>query len=730
MLSKLLNFFGCLLFLFSSLYIYPQCNFRTSDFIDELSNPSYIKKIEINIPKTRKWAVNGLEILKDENPIKPKYKKRFKARITAIYSFGSCEFDAKIRQNGDLKDHIAFQDGKIFQSIDVKLESGNIASAVRFKLLIPKTRGGKNEIFATILLRELGFISPLSFFVNTSINGTEAMMIFQENIVKEMLERNNRREGPIFEGDESYIWNYKNFDNLEMMDIHLIRLVNQQWAEKGSTSSQIAYEAFNQLQKTHLQESKNYDLLNREQVLFQQFQAIMIALGGNHGLATHNRKYYFNSLNQIFEPLYYDGNIKLFLEDDSSIRRMGFQRFSKQSIQIIESKISTIDLKDLILKFSNQTSSSIEDSRLFINDSLAALLINLDTLKKDINDFNYINELENFVPEDVSQALGNYLTRLKKIDFHPQVFIKIGDFNPGINQDYLKCDLDMKCSEISLRNSQVNQIISQGLFEKKEAMILPNTFENQKRDFNEINFLNGKLTSNKIENINIDYSSKTITFSQSNEDDWLLIKNIEINDWNINFYGAELNSLSEQRFNKYGLTGCVTIYNASITNLSFYSVNAGCEDALNIINSSGTVKDITIIKSSFDGLDMDFSKIEVDQILVRESKNDCIDLSGGEYFFHKIINSYCGDKGISVGERSIVTTLDLNAQDSNIVLASKDLSIVNVNNFVGSKSNYCVEIFQKKEEFGGSRVIIENYSCSSPNKVDESTSRLSIKNVL
>ena len=34
-------------------------------------------------------------------------------------------------------------------------------------------------------------------------------MLFQEDARKELLERNKRREGPIFEGDESLIWSYK-----------------------------------------------------------------------------------------------------------------------------------------------------------------------------------------------------------------------------------------------------------------------------------------------------------------------------------------------------------------------------------------------------------------------------------------------------------------------------------------------------------------------------------------
>ena len=33
-----------------------------------------------------------------------------------------------------------------------------------------------------------------------------------------------------------------------------------------------------------------------------------MALGGTHALRPHNRNYYFNTLEDIFEPIYYDGN--------------------------------------------------------------------------------------------------------------------------------------------------------------------------------------------------------------------------------------------------------------------------------------------------------------------------------------------------------------------------------------------------------------------------------------
>ena len=37
---------------------------------------------------------------------------------------------------------------------------------------------------------------------------------------------------------------------------------------------------------------------------------------GSHALRPHNRKYYYNSFNQTFEPIYYDGNFDLIKNND------------------------------------------------------------------------------------------------------------------------------------------------------------------------------------------------------------------------------------------------------------------------------------------------------------------------------------------------------------------------------------------------------------------------------
>ena len=223
-----------LFFILSASQSSAACDFKTGKHIKELLNPIYIQNIQINVPKSAKYAKNLIKIFHSKSKnIPPELKKKFKANVVINYQFGKCEFKGSIRQNGDWRDHIGLLGaGRPYRSLNVKLDTGNVVSAVQFKLLIPKTRNGKNEILASLILKKLGLISPETFAVEVGVNGVSSTMLFQESARKELLERNYRREGPIFEGDEALLWSFEDFNNFELENISLSRMINDNWFMK------------------------------------------------------------------------------------------------------------------------------------------------------------------------------------------------------------------------------------------------------------------------------------------------------------------------------------------------------------------------------------------------------------------------------------------------------------------------------------------------------------------
>ena len=126
---------------------------------------------------------------------------------------------------------------------------------------------------------------------------------------------------------------------------------------------------------------------------------------------------------------------------------------------------------------------------------------------------------------------------------------------------------------------------------------------------------------------------------------------------NINFYGykeEQESELSNYPIDKRGLTGCLSLIHLNVKNITINSDKSSCEDAVNLINVEGSFSEINISDSYSDGLDIDFSKVEIDSINIFSSGNDCVDFSAGIYKLNKLNLVNCGDKGLSVGEKSFL----------------------------------------------------------------------------
>ena len=136
-------------------------------------------------------------------------------------------------------------------------------------------------------------------------------------------------------------------------------------------------------------------------------------------------------------------------------------------------------------------------------------------------------------------------------------------------------------------------------------------------------------------------------------------------------------------------------------------------DTINLINSIGQIKQIEITEAFSDALDLDFSKINIDNIFINNSKNDCADFSFGNYNIDQFNLSNCGDKALSVGERSVLTTNEINIKDSKMGIASKDGSIVKVIKNNSQNLEVCLAAYNKKQEFFGGFIEVDNFFCEN-----------------
>ena len=728
------------------------CNFNTSNYIQELSELKSIKKIEILIPKHKKWTKNLMKATFTDGPILQKYKKKFDANIKTYYKFGSCLHQGRVRLHGDWKDHIDFlEGGKFTQSLDVSLESGSIANFIKFKLLLPKTRNGSSEIIFTHLLRNLKFLAPKTSFVDVEVNGQTSLMLIQEKTEKELLEGMDVKEGPLFEGDESYLFsNYRNYTHYDLIDISLSKMTNMQWANSSHESASISLSAFSKLQHVYMDFAEtglanNYaldwkSLSNGNDLLLSKwakYEILLFAAQASHGLIPHNRKFYFNSFYSAFEPIYYDGGPRSLVGEWIRIKpKFEYYPYLQENhFDELLYLLDNINLSNFIASMQEENILSDQSAKKIFKD----LSSKINILKNEFNDYKDSSIQKNSGDSYSSKrSLSTFKSNLKKL--LPESIVLQIDTDTSSDKFFntKMCSISKNnCTNKFLLFSDLGNLLEKKVLNKDvnnsfpTLFIVPGVKPNLQKIDNRY-FANRSIHIQSSSSTTVLFNSKQkiLEIELNNSQDWALFLNSNLEDIEIktssNFLKTVPYISDEKKINSRGLSGCISFYNSSFkrTKITSNHDTYSCEDTINIINSSGNISEIKIIGSLSDGLDIDFSNISIDSLIVSNVGNDCADFSKGKYVLGYVHLSNCGDKGISIGEQSTISIQDLHVKNSYIGIASKDSSISSVQKSQISNTDICLDIFQKKQEFFGSMLFLDEYQCDSSKVLKDTNSNI------
>lgn len=709
-----------------------------------------IKEIEIKFNNYRKWQVNNISIITDtSHVIKEKFKQKFKANIIVKFQNDfTCKFKARIRSHGDLKDHINYVDGKVYQSLDVELKDGHINNIVKFKLFLPGTRGTEeDEVFMTEILRYFDFISPRTNLINVKVNNEKIKMLFQEKIVKELLEFNNRREGAIFEGEEKFIMDFASkVKNLKGIDwskifkasekaqmIQLARQSNSNWSVKNLINQNISFEALSYLNFIYLVYIDNYKnkkndisfleyhldnnllaLNDKDNLLkLDMYDALILSANGNHSLYVHNRKFYWNTIENFFEPIYYDGEFDL----SKKPTKLNFPLSTNflNGVVKLEKGLSNINIENFIFKLNNK---GINMSKKTVKKKINILIQNLKIIEKlylskeikKIDYVNFFNQNENLLKQFKSDLIKNEINMnlLYLVDQQNDRTI----FNVCKNNDFNECSYEV-FSQQKIRNILESELNKGNINYKYIGSLDKPKNYFKKTILNNDVFENVLFYFNDAIEYNYDPQNNLFEINQIDEHGRAFFSYGKIKDVKINFLGFKKNKGNNfsNKIGKKALTGCLTFYKTEFKNTYFESSNTNCEDGINFISSKGLIGQIKVENSLYDGIDIDFSSLNIESIEIANSLNDCLDLSYGNYALKKLSLKNCGDKGISVGEKSKANINQVKIQNSKIGIASKDSSIANVDNLEIINTKICVSAYKKKQEFSGAIIDIKNLNC-------------------
>lgn len=228
---------------------------------------------------------------------------------------------ADIRLKGDWIDHLL--DDKKW-SFRVKMKGEDTMFGMRkFSIQHPSTREYLWEWLFNKVVKEHDLIGLRYEFINTIINVKAkdtirsidlGIMAIEESFDKRLIENNNRREGVLLALDESYFWKERNKNiklDLELWtggnslsDQKFLRVFNENKVlstpsllKQFNTAKSLVYE----WKKGTLKISEVFDI---DKLTF--FVALTNLFGGQHGLAWHNIRFYYNPVTHKLEPISFD----------------------------------------------------------------------------------------------------------------------------------------------------------------------------------------------------------------------------------------------------------------------------------------------------------------------------------------------------------------------------------------------------------------------------------------
>jgi len=381
------------------------------------------------------------------------------------------------------------------------------------------------------------------------------------------------------------------------------------------------------------------------------------------------------------------------------------------------------------------------------------ILLNLKNKKKQkikfddkefftLNNFPTIS-LDSFIKDDL-----NFIKDIKLIYVDkkfPNFEIITKDLNLSIDRNF-KHDLKIFSNYINKKYYNTNMKLIRELFwiddinkkiyvkenKKiyiKESIILPSDYEFIIDKGANFQFsANASLIVNNKMNINGDINNPVI-FSGINDNFWPGVI-VLANNEEVYIDSLIIRNTTGKNILGFDFRGGFTLHRAKNFKMENVSIfESLSEDAINIIESNGIIKNLNVSNTKSDALDLDFSKVD---IFSSNFKNigsstgaDAIDLSGSTVNIKKVNITNVKDKAISVGENSISYIENVIIENSLVGIAVKDSSKVDGNDINFSNIKIAnVMTYIKKDYFDGSKVNLSNIKFSKDLFINQKNSSL------
>ena len=305
------------------LHIYVYSDGKMPVYFDDLS----IRRLEV--PETA-FQPAALELRIDEEGLARLEQKREEALRTGILETGDDDWvnarlrvpeqieplEVKVRLKGDWLDHL--RDDK--WSFRVRVRGGSAWRGMHtFSLHTPEARDWLSEWLLHELWKREDVLTTRYDFIGLRLNGRDlGVYAYEEHFEKQLVEHQQRREGPILRFQENGMW------DAVKRQLQLNGYLQYKVDQPARRPENAAIEAFGEsdLLKSEVLTQQFRQARNLAQQLLDgsrppaevfdldrlaKYFAICDALGGYHGIVWHNQRFYYNPVTNLLEPIGFDG---------------------------------------------------------------------------------------------------------------------------------------------------------------------------------------------------------------------------------------------------------------------------------------------------------------------------------------------------------------------------------------------------------------------------------------
>ncbi len=778
--EKIINLISSVIFKTTGLEAKKSTNYLNSYIKSIYFNllPPKIPKLYLNLNQKsvialefqRQNRANFEDLNKEDRNLVEKY-------VNGTLLYEQNEYPIKLRVKGDREIHFSEPNITSYK-IDITSDD-RLNGLEEFSIQKPIARNYIYEYIFQKLSKESEIISLDYSVVNFFVNGIDrGIFVIEEGFSKELLEKNGRRNGPIFGINDRQGRNFPEiiFEAYSELD----------WFLNDPDKIKSGYSILNSLKENKVGSYENF--INWDQ--WAKYFAVSDLLETYHGVLPRSARFYYNPIIGKIDPISFDGHkgtgdfsnfiildflnersscswicderdwfLKFFLKDENNLRDEFIKKYLKHLDLITEKKY----IDNFLSKY--QTEIKLYNNA-FYKDFSKVDKIFWEGVAPYIYDDKYLYKRAKFIRN-----------KINKINFDEFIFSKNNDkltIKGFLNSTPIKiipnCEKEndmkkeywvYKNSTIDWKNNCEKIIISDFNNFRKKLYIYNNpklnsnyfpmnltsfkpfedTIKNIKKgkfiipiensiNIRENTLLNKNLVLKLKKNQNIYlsngatlviYGDLQITGDKNNKSK---IEGLEpdygsliLNGNTNNISNTIFNNLKAPNLKGFSLYGAVNFINSKNFIRDTIFKKSHSEDFINFINSKTELENIELINTASDAIDVDEGELKFINLKCRNIGNDCLDFSNSEINGRNFFAEKVQDKSISVGEGSKVEIKNLSLNNSEIAIAVKDSSKANISNIKINNSTVPFAVFVKKSEYGPAYLKVDNLILNKSNDV-------------